>query len=143
MGGRGSNSASHRDAATSPVAKMGDGRLGGELKAVEGSMEKAARVMDENARGHTGYLQGTPWGSAAAHKAYVEASDEYRSLRARRNAIVDEQARRKQERAAAEPPKQKTFVNSYGEATTRHVTSAIYERAMKRQEKAVLRNMGH
>lgn len=143
MGGRGSSSASHRNAATSPVAKMGDGRLGGELKAVEGSMEKVARVMDETARGHTGFLQGTPWGSASEHRAYVEASDEYRSLRARRNAIVDEQARRKQERAAAEPPKPKTFVNSYGEATTRYVTTAGYERALRRQEKAVLRNMGY
>lgn len=34
------------------------------------------------------------------------------------------------------------FVNSFGEATKRNITSSTYERAMKRTEKDVLRNMG-
>lgn len=34
------------------------------------------------------------------------------------------------------------FVNSYGEATKRAITSATYQRSLKRIEKAVLRNMG-
>ena len=36
-----------------------------------------------------------------------------------------------------------TFVNSYGEATKREITSRTYERAKKRQAKAILRNMGY
>lgn len=34
------------------------------------------------------------------------------------------------------------FINSYGEATKREITSATYQRSQKRIEKAVLRNMG-
>lgn len=47
-------------------------------------------------------------------------------------------------RKAAEPvpvPK-KTFVNSFGEATKREITTASYKRALKREEKAVRRNLG-
>lgn len=36
----------------------------------------------------------------------------------------------------------KTFVNSFGEATTREITSSTYQRNQKRMEDAVLRNMG-
>ena len=39
--------------------------------------------------------------------------------------------------------KQKTFVNSFGEATTREITSASYTRAQRRMEKDILRNMGY
>jgi len=38
--------------------------------------------------------------------------------------------------------KTKTFVNSYGEATNREITSTTYKRAMARQEKRVRRNLG-
>lgn len=37
----------------------------------------------------------------------------------------------------------KTFVNSYGKATTRGISATSYEGAQKRQQKAVLRNMGY
>lgn len=143
MGGRGSSSRSYKNAATSPIAKMSDRRLDSEIKAVEASMEKLSRVMAESSYGHTGYLQGAPFGSKAEHKAYVEAFDKYSSLRARRSVIIDEQAKRKHKRAAAEPREPKTFVNSFGEAAARYVTTPGYERAQKRLDKAVLRNMGY
>lgn len=38
---------------------------------------------------------------------------------------------------------QKSGVNSFGEATRRVITTSTYERAMKRTEKAALRNMGY
>ena len=34
------------------------------------------------------------------------------------------------------------FVNSFGEATSREITSSSYKRALKRETEAVLRNMG-
>ena len=37
----------------------------------------------------------------------------------------------------------KTFVNSFGEATSRVITSTSYQRALTREKKAVLRNMGY
>ena len=36
----------------------------------------------------------------------------------------------------------KTFVNSFGEATSREITSASYKRALERTKKEILRNMG-
>lgn len=130
-------------AAGGPVAKMSDRQLDGQLKSVKANMEKVSDVMLKTADGHTGYLQGTPFGNKADHEAYVKASKEYGSLRERRDAILGEQARRIHERTAVEPLKPRTFVNSYGEATKRSVTTSGYEQAQKRQQKAVLRNMGY
>lgn len=126
-----------------PIAKMSDRQLDSQLKSVNARMEKVSDVMLKTASGHTGYLQGTPFGNKADHEAYVKASKEYGSLRDQRNAILGEQARRAHERAMAQPLKAKTFVNSFGEATTRYITSASYERAQKRLDKDVLRNMGY
>lgn len=125
------------------VAKMSDSQLDSKLRSVKADMERVSDVMLKTADGHTGYLQGTPFGSKADHEAYVKASEEYGSLRERRDAILGEQARRIHERTVAEPLKPRTFVNSYGEATKRSVTTSGYERAQKRQEKAVLINMGY
>lgn len=126
-----------------PVAKMSDRQLDSQLKSVKANMEKVSDVMLKTAAGHTGYLQGTPFGNKADHEAYAKASKEYGSLRERRDAILGEQARRIHERTVAEPLKLRTFVNSYGEATKRSVTTSGYEQAQKRQQKAVLRNMGY
>ena len=38
--------------------------------------------------------------------------------------------------------KEKTFINSYGEATNREITSVTYQASQKRMEKAILHNMG-
>lgn len=126
-----------------PVAKMSDRQLDSQLQSVNADIEKASDVMRKTSYGHTGYIQGTPWGSRAEHEAYVEAFDTHRSLMARRGAILDEQARRNHERSAAESLKPRTFVNSYGEATKRSITTSGYEQVQKRQQKAVLRNMGY
>lgn len=125
------------------VAKMSDRQLDSQLKSINANMEKISDVMLKTASGHTDYLQGAPFGNKADHEAYVKAFKEYNSLREQKNAILDEQARRIHERLMAQPLKPKTFVNSFGEATTRYVTSPSYERAQKRLEKDVLRNMGY
>lgn len=150
MGGRGATSMSGITRKTSassiaggPVAKMSDRQLDSQLKSVNARMEKVSDVMLKTADGHTGYLQGTPFGNKADHEAYVKASKEYGSLRERRGAILSEQARRIHENAMTEPLKPKTFVNSFGEATTRDITSASYKRAQKRLDKDVLRIMGY
>ena len=150
MGGRGTSSMSGSARKTQvssvvvgPVAKMSDKQLDSQLKSANANMEKASDVMLKTAVGHTGYLQGTPLGNKADHEAYVKASKEYGSLRERRDAILGEQARRIHERAMAQPLEPRTFVNSFGEATTRDITTAGYEQAKKRQQRAVLRNMGY
>lgn len=126
-----------------PVAKMSDRQLDSQLKSVNASMERVSDVMLKTAYGHTGYLQGSPFGNKADHEAYVKASKEYGLLREQRDAILSEQARRIHDSSIAKPLKPKTFVNSFDEATTRYITSASYERAQKRLDKDVLRIMGY
>ena len=150
MGGRGSSSMSGIARKTSAssiagghIAKMGDKQLDSQLKSVNARMEKVSDVMMKTSSGHTGYLQGAPFGNKADHEAYVKAFKEYGSLREQRGTILDEQARRAHERAMTQPLKGKTFVNSFGEATTKYITNTSYERARKRLNKDVLRNMGY
>lgn len=65
----------------------------------------------------------------SAQRAYNEGSELYNQLRDRLGALEDEQIRR---RRASQPATQRTFVNSYGEATRRNITSQSYESAQRR-----------
>ena len=73
-----------------------------------------------------------------------EARKEYYATKSKRDDVVqklseaykaDAEARSKQ--AKSEPVEKKTFVNGYGEATDREITSSTYERAQKRLMKSV------
>ena len=73
-----------------------------------------------------------------------EARKEYYATKSKRDDIVqklskaykaDSEARSKQ--AKSEPAEKKTFVNGYGEATHRYITTTTYERAQKRAMKSV------
>ena len=133
MGGRGSSSASRKS------SKARGKSAESSLKIIDSRMEKLADTMVKTAAGHTGYLQGAPNGSASDHSRYVAAQREYQRLQAERGRVIDETAKKKQGRGSAG----KTFVNSFGEATTREITSPTYERAQRRMKRDVLRNMGH
>lgn len=108
-------------------------------------MDAASEIMQRTARGATQYNQRMPESvfpeaTKANYDKYQEASKAFRTARAQRDRISDEQARR-------QPTQQtehgKTFVNSFGEATKREITNQTYTRAQKRISRAVLRNMGH
>ncbi len=90
---------------------------------------------------HVAFLQG--FGGSKAE------SDRYREAQARRSQLVNERMRRLQAEAArnvavraAEQRPARTFVNSFGGATTRYVTSGTYERAIRRTEREVRGFMG-
>lgn len=75
-----------------------------------------------------------------ARTRYYDALSKYQALRDRVWELEDEQRARTPR--ASRPKESRTFVNSYGEATTRYVTSPTYERAQRRLRRAVARNMG-
>ena len=133
MGGRGSSSAG----AKSSKARGKSAQQS--LKGIDSRMAKLADTMSETAAGHTGYLQGAPTGSASDHRRYTAAQREYQRLQAERGRVLDELAKKKQ----VSNPAGKTFVNSFGEATTREITTPTYERARRRMNRNVLRNMGY
>lgn len=133
MGGRGSISASGKSSkARGKTAELS-------LKTIDSRMEKLADTMAKTAAGHTAYLQGAPSGSASDHNRYAAAQREYQRLQAERGRVLEEMVKKNPVNRSAG----KTFVNSFGEATTREITSLAYKRAQRRMKRDVLRNMGY
>ncbi len=142
MGGRGSSSMSAgRDASLTislDPARMGDGQLSAavsqtreQLSDVGNRMEELAERIREARRSPR---EGRSERIGAAQRAYGEGSDLYDQLRDRLSALEDEQIRRRQ---ASQPRAQRTFVNSYGEATRRNITSQSYESAQRRLNRRI------
>lgn len=76
-------------------------------------------------------------------EGYYRARKTLSELQARNTDLSIEIGKRKTEESRKNKTViPKTFVNSFGEATSREVTSLSYKRALARETKAVLRNMG-
>ena len=133
MGGRGSRSAS----GGASLQKMSYSQLGSELKRVDSRMGELGKTMERKAAGHMAFVNGMPGASAADSRTYRSAQREYQKLQGDRAKIIDEMAKKRPKEKA----RPKTFVNSFGEATTREITSAAYKRAQRRMERDILRNM--
>lgn len=133
MGGRGVGSMSATRTAKGRAASA-------RAKSDEQRLEQMGRIMEKTARDHVMYSQGAPGASKFKADAYAAVLPQYQKLRSQveqRRAATAAKAAKKQGGAS------KTFVSSYGEATTRDITAPNYRRAQKRQQKAVLRNMGY
>nr|DAX70791.1 MAG TPA: hypothetical protein [Caudoviricetes sp.] len=124
MGGRGSASAGGG-------AKQSSG--GGSIKSLEARKKALGDKMAKLVR------QTDKEGQMTS-----KARKEYYATKSKRDKVVsdlskaykaDAEARSKQ--AKSEPAEKKTFVNGYGEATHRYITTATYERAQKRAMKSV------
>lgn len=124
MGGRGSASAGGG-------AKQSSG--GGSIKSLEARKKALGDKMAKLVR------QTDKEGQMTS-----KARKEYYATKSKRDKVVsdlskaykaDAEARSKQ--AKSEPAEKKTFVNGYGEATHRYITTATYERAQKRTMKSV------
>lgn len=105
-------------------------------------IDRLGKVMGETAQAHVAYLQ-RRGGSKADSDRYRKAQARYSELQNESMRRLQANAARKSATSAAKPKPAHTFVNGFGEATSRYVTTGTYERARKRAEKAVLRNMGY
>lgn len=133
MGGRGGSSMSSGVRSKGRAASVS-------AKSDEQLLEQMGRIMEKTARDHVMHSQGMPGASKFKANAYAAVLPQYQKLRSQveqRRAATAAKAAKKQGGAS------KTFVNSYGEATTRDITAPNYRRAQMRQQKAVLRNMGY
>nr|DAV17712.1 MAG TPA: hypothetical protein [Caudoviricetes sp.] len=126
MGGRGS-------ASSGAGAGAGGASAGGSIKSLEAQKKALGDRMASLVR------QTDKDGQMTS-----EARKEYYATKSKRDDVVqklskaykaDAEARSKQ--AKSEPVEKKTFVNGYGEATHREITSSTYERAQKRSMKSV------
>ena len=79
-----------------------------------------------------------------------EARKEYYATKSKRDDVVqklskaykaDAEARSKQTKS--EPAEKKTFINGFGEATDRYVTSTTYERIQARQSREIFRRLNN
>lgn len=79
-----------------------------------------------------------------------EARKEYYATKSKRDDVVqklskaykaDAEARSKQTKS--EPAEKKTFINGFGEATDRYVTSTTYERIQARQSREISRRLNN
>lgn len=81
--------------------------------------------------------------TTAMPREYYRARTTLSELQARNTDLSIEIGKRKTEESRKNKTViPKTFVNSFGEATSREITSLSYKRALARETKAVLRNMG-
>lgn len=109
------------------------GRISGKTKA-----EVSALNEETYLRAVRRYA-GAELGSKAEYGSYKSAIKTHDRVKAALGESTSSKATSTSKAASRTLP----TVNGYGERTSRYITSGTYERAMKRQEKAVLRNMGY
>ena len=127
------------------LSSVSDSDLTKMMRDAGNRMDTASEIMRRTAHGATQYNQRMPESvfpeaTKANYDKYQAASKAFRTARAQRDRISDEQIRRQ---PTQQTERSKTFVNSFGEATKREITNQTYTRAQKRISRAVLRNMGH
>lgn len=67
---------------------------------------------------------------------YYKVKEAYEDLRTQLNTL------KRQQQITTQTNTNKTFVNSYGEATKREITTASYKRAQKNLDKRIMRLLG-
>lgn len=135
MGGRGSSSMSASGHGITTVApnRLTDSQLSVAIWATRSQMDKVGnrlnQLSDRIDDARVSPQDGRTERVEAALSAYNEGSDIFNALRDRLGALEDEQIGR---RRASQSAVQRVFVNSYGEATHRNITSQSYENAQRR-----------
>ena len=136
LGGRGAYSATAKmraKALSMDPTKMTDEQIRDAMGSIDSDIKK--RVDEMHRIEWDGMVGGSP-----EHQEWLRLLGQNQQLQERRRALqfeLDERWRRDNR------PSQSARVNGFGEATSRYITSQIYENAMRRNSKAVLRNMGY
>ena len=136
MGGRGSHSMSG-GASGSSLSKMSYDKLGSELKKIDSKMDGLRKTMERTASAHMAFMNGMPGASASDSKKYRSAQREFQAMQGVRSKVIDEMTKKRPKEKA----RPKTFVNGFGEATDREITTASYKRWMKRNEREIMSRM--
>lgn len=136
MGGRGSRSMSG-GASGSSLSKMSYDQLGTELKKIDSKMDGLRKTMERTTSAHMAFMNGMHGASASDSKKYRSAQREFQAMQGVRSKVIDEMTKKRPKEKA----RPKTFVNGFGEATDREITSASYKRWMKRNEREIQSRM--
>lgn len=133
MGGRGASSQSSK-ASRGGVGSLTDKQLASEI-------DRLGKIMDETAQAHVAYLQ-ERGGSKAESDRYRSAQKRYSQLQNESMRRLLAEASRKAAANAAKPKPARTFINGFGEATHKYITTTTYERAQRRLDKEIFGFLG-
>ena len=116
----------------------GTSQLGGQSNAR--TLEKAISKYRDDVEKLKGRMEAItkqyrPW---ELPKEYYDVQREMNTKRNALNKALDEMASRAKRQTSKE---RKTFVNGFGEATRREITTGTYERAQKRLQKEIFRRL--
>lgn len=136
MGGRGSSFGKAGRGSSFGKAGGGSGSIDSQISSIDKQIDKLGVKMATFFRSATADHGGF---NHSERQQYNKMLEKTRSLKKQRSNLYDKKAKAQQSSSSGKT----TFVNSYGEATRRYITSGTYERAQKRQSKSVLRNMGY
>ena len=135
MGGRGSSSSISAGGGgnfqTQDLKKMSTDQL----KKLDNQFNAAIQAQESIKTEELGKRE-NPWDTPS--KKYYNAQEKKVELQDAQRNVVEEIVRRKSEEAKKQK-NTKTFVNSFGEATKREITSATYKRWQKKLEKRFMR----
>ena len=135
MGGRGGSSGISAGGGgnfpTQDLAKMSMVQL----RELDSKFNSAIQVQESIKSEELGKRE-NPWDTPS--KKYYNAQEKKVELQNAQRNVVNEIVRRKSEEAKKQKTT-KTFVNSFGEATTRNITTSSYERWQKKIAKRFMR----
>ena len=136
MGGRGGSSGIRATGGggnfpTQDLAKMSMVQL----RELDSKFNSAIQVQESIKSEELGKRE-NPWDTPS--KKYYNAQEKKVELQNAQRNVVNEIVRRKSEEAKKQKTT-KTFVNSFGEATTRNITTSSYERWQKKIAKRFMR----
>ena len=139
MGGRGSSSSSRN---TINATNMTDRQLRDNIIRTRNEMAELAKQTEdlayqiEEAQASDRNVRNTSVSSA--RNKYNEVSDRYNSIRDSL-AILESEQERRMRSGQQNQSSSRVFVNSYGEATRRNITSSSYENAQRRLQREMNR----
>ena len=116
------------------LASGGGGTDSSQVNNIDAQIKQNSAKMAEYAK----YGSGDPkYHDEAKRQTYFKLQNKNRELKNKKNQILDKQRKETTVTAAQK------YVNGFGEATHREITSLTYERAMKRQDKDIMSWLGN
>lgn len=140
MGGRGSSSFG----SSTSAGGMTDRQLNSSISSTRNEMDKIGARMEQAAHkiesAQASSREGRQERVSKARREYNSLSDRYNGLRDKLTKLESE--RDKRASSITTGNQSRARVNSFGEATTRYITSPSYERAQRSQEKRIRSLLG-
>lgn len=130
------------DKSKKDIKNMSDEELDSEIKRLDEEKEELSKKATELYDKNSGWWRGLEKEDELPGSDYQKWNKLRAEVQDRMHDAAELAIERGKRKAAKNKDSKSTFVNGYGESTTREITSQTYKRQQKRLENDVLRNMG-